>query len=240
MLSPELRNLIYEYCFTSAYAVTLQDKSTLHPLTSTCRHLRSETLSMYLALTTFNAHLDDGPATPLAHWLQTLGRDRCLLLGEVNIWDLHMLNATLHGEATTQQLLNSGTEHGDEYVLRPIGRQVFHKSWYLKDIIPAFQSMGLGLARFCIVEPGDRLKQTSKFAILPASELGGVESGVALAESLGLSDVERVSLMAQLDRGEREICLREGRRWIRLCFDTGQKLISISQEFVGRDEEFYL
>ena len=195
---------------------------------------------MYLALTTFNAHLDDGPATPLAQWLKILGRERCLLLGAVNIWDMHMLNAILHGQESTQRLLRDGTETGDAYVLRPIGRQVFHKSWYLKDIIPAFQSIGLGLARFCIVEEGDRLKQTSEFAILPADELGDVESGVALAESLGLSDAERVSLMEQLDQGRREIRLLEGRRNIILCFDTGQRLISMRQEFIPRDEEFYL
>ena len=67
-LSPEIRNTIYEFTFTSEYAVTLRDNAVLHPLTSTCRQLRSETLAMYLALTTFNAHLDDGPALPLARW----------------------------------------------------------------------------------------------------------------------------------------------------------------------------
>lgn len=195
---------------------------------------------MYLALSTFNAHLDDGPALPLAQWLKTLGRERCLLLGAVNIWDMHMLNAILHGSESTQRLLQDGTDTGDAYVLRPIGRQVFTKSWYLKDLIPAFQSMRLGLARFCIVEEGDKLKQTSKFAILPDDELSDVESGVALAESLGLSDAERVSLMEQLDRGRREITLSEGRRNIILCFDTGQRLISMTQQFIPREEEFYL
>jgi hypothetical protein len=158
-LSPEIRNAIYEFTFISEYAVTLRDNSILHPLTSTCHQLRSETLPMYLALTSFNAHLDDGPALPLARWLKAMGPDRCLLLGEVNIWDMHMLNAVLHGIETTQRLLQDGTPEGDPFVLRPLGRQVFHKSWYLKDIIPALQSIGLGLARFCIVEEGDRLKQ---------------------------------------------------------------------------------
>ncbi len=60
---------------------------------------------------------------------------------------MHMLNATLHGVETTKRLLQNGTAEW-EYVLRPIGRQVFSKSWYLKDIIPALQSIGLGLARF--------------------------------------------------------------------------------------------
>ena len=150
-----------------------------------------------------------------------------------------MLNATLHGTETTQRLLQDGTHEGD-FVLRPIGRQIFHRSWYLKDIIPALQSIGLGLARFCIVEGEDRLKQTSEFAIMPASELGDVESGVALAESLGLSDAERVSLMKQLDQGKREIRLLEGRRNIILTFDTGRRLLSMRQEFIPRDEEFYL
>lgn len=239
-LSPEIRNAIYEFAFISNYAVTLKDNGILHPLTSTCRQIRSETLGMYLTLTSFNAHLDDGPATPLAQWLKTLGPERCLLLHEVNIWDLHMLNGVLHGTETTQRVLREGTVDGEPYVLRPVGRQVFNKSWYLKDIILAFQSIGLGLARFCIVEDGDRLKQTSHFAIMPTSDLGGVESGIALAEELGLSDAERINLMEQLEQGRREIRLLEGRRNIILNFDSTHKLTAMRQEFIPRDEEFYL
>ena len=82
--------------------------------------------------------------------------------------------------------------------------------------------------------------RTSEFAILPASELGDVESGIALAESLGLSDAERISLIKQLDQGKREIRLPEGRRNIILNFDTGRRLMSMRQEFIPRDEEFYL
>ncbi len=75
---------------------------------------------------------------------------------------------------------------------------------------------------------------------MPASELGDVESGVALAESLGLNDSERVNLMKQLDQGKKEIRLLEGRRNIILNFDTGRRLKSMRQEFIPRDEEFYL
>ena len=239
-LSPEIRNAIYEFTFTSDYAITLSNNKILHPLTSTCRQIRIESLNMYLALTSFNAHLDDGPATPLANWLRTIGPERCLLLRDVNIWDLHMLNGVLHGIETTQRVLRDGTAEGEAYVLRPVGRQVFHKSWYLKDIILAFQSIGLGLARLCIVQEGDKLKQTSHFAIMPTSELGGVESGVALAEELGLIGAERISLMAQLEQGRREIRLLEGRRNIILTFDSTHKLTSMRQEFIPRDEEFYL
>ena len=239
-LSPEIRNAIYEYTFTTDYAVTLKTGAIEHPLTATCRQIRNETLGMYLALTRFNAHLDDGPATPLARWLKMIGPDLSLLLREVNIWDMHMLNGTLHGTETTQQALQDGTEDDEAYVLRPVGRQVFHRSWYLKDIILALQSIGLGLARLCIVQDEDKLKQTSHFAIMPSSELSGVESGFALAEEFGLSDSERVSLMAQLDQGRREIRLLEGRRNIILNFDSTHKLTSMRQEFVPRDEEFYL
>ena len=195
---------------------------------------------MYLALTSYNAHLDDGPATPLAQWLLTLGVERCLLLREVNIWDLHMLNGTLHGVEATQRVLSETTDEGKPYILRPVGRQVFNKSWYLKDIVLAFQSIGLGLARFCIVQEGDKLKQTSHFAIMPTSDFGGVESGFAIAEELGLSDTERINLMSQLEQGRREIRLLEGRRNIILNFDPTHKLTSIRQEFIPRDEEFYL
>lgn len=241
-LSPEIRNAIYEFTFVSEYAITLQHNGILHPLTSTCRQLREETLQMYLALTIFNAHLDDGPAIPLAEWLKTIGAERCMLLGEVNIWDMHMLNATLHGVESTQRLLQEGANEEDRhlpYVLRPIGRQVFHKSWYLKDIIPAFQTIGLGLARFCIKD-GDRLKETSKFAIMPASDLDDVDKCAELAESLGLKDAERLSLKEQLDQGKREIWLWEGRRNIILNFDSSQRLVSMRQQYISRDEEFYL
>lgn len=239
-LSPEIRNIVWQYSLSSQYAITLRSNAILHPLTSTCRQIRDETLEMYLDLTSFNAHLDDGPATPLAQWLQTMGSAACLLLREVNIWDMHMLNGTLHGVETTQRMLRQGTLEGESYVLRPVGRQVFHRSWYLKDIILPLQTIGLGLARFCIVENGNRVKETSHFAIMPSSELRGVESAVALAEEFGLSEKERANVMAQLDSGRREIRLFEGRRNIILNFDSDQRLVSMRQEFIPRDEEFYL
>jgi len=83
-LSPELRNLICEFVFHSDYAITLQNGRIQHPITRTCHQFRFESLGMYYALSRFNAHLDDGPATPLAKWLRALG-SQCLLLNEVNI-----------------------------------------------------------------------------------------------------------------------------------------------------------
>ncbi|KXS93489.1 hypothetical protein AC579_6909 [Pseudocercospora musae] len=133
------------------YAVTLQSGHVQHPLTKTCRQIRQETLAMYHALTRFNAHLDDG-ATPLAKWLTILGPKLTLILGE----DMHMLNGTLYGE--DRLLDRGGTE---SYVLRPIGNWVFHRGWYLKDIILSLHCMGLGLSRICIKSPCPAVKLTS-------------------------------------------------------------------------------
>jgi hypothetical protein len=240
-LSPELRNIIYELALTSAYAVTLEDKKIYHPLTATCRQLRYETLGMYLSLTAFNAHLNDGPITPLADWLKAIGREQCLLLCNLNIWDMHMLNGTLHGTEAAQRLLKAGDDYGRLYVLRPLGRQLFHRSWFLKDVIIALQSMGLSLARFCAVETNGRLlTQTSRFAIMPETELGWLDKTVSLAEAFGLSETERISLESQLERGQREVRLMDGRRSIVLSFDAAQRITEIRQEFIPRDEEYYL
>lgn len=239
-LSPEIRNAIYEYIFFSDYATTLKTHGIMHPITSTCHQLREESLGMYLSMTRFNAHLDDGPAAPVAHWLRAIGPELCSLLRDVAIWDLRTLNGTLHGVEATQRMLKNGTDEGEPYVLRPVGRQVFHRSWYLKDIIVALQSIGLGLSRLCIVQEGDKLKLTSHFAIVPSAELGSAESGVALAEGFGLSDAERLSLTTQLEQGWREIRLLDGRRNIIMNFDSTLRLTSVRQEYIPRDEEFYL
>ena len=197
---------------------------------------------MYLSLTPFNAHLDDGPTLPLARWLKTIGPDLCLLLREVNIWDLHMLNGTLHGIETTQRMLEQGTKDGEPYVLRPVGREVFHRSWYLKDIIlPLQHSIGLGLMRFCIEQPNGTLKQTSHFALTKIPDnLDGSDGGAGIAGQFGLSAKEGNNLLEQLAQGRREIRLLEGRRAIILKFDAGLRLMSMRQEFISREEEFFV
>lgn len=195
---------------------------------------------MYLGLTPFNAHLDDLPAMPLANWLRTIGAEKCLLLREVNIWDIHMLNGTLHGVETTRQMLKDGTEDGEPFVLQPVGRQLFHRSWYLKDIILPLQSIGIGLERFCIVQNDGMLKQTSHFAIVPTSKPTGVDSVMSRVEEFGLSERERASILDSLEKGKREIRVLDGRRNIILKFDSDQRLQSVRQEFIPRDEEFYM
>jgi len=179
-LSPELRNTIYEFVFTSDYAITLQYNGTQHALTKTCRQFRHETLRMYYSLARLNAHLDDGPATPLAQWLKTIGRENCLLLNEINIWDMHMLNATLHGSETTHQLLQSQDEEGKHYILKPIGSRLLDRGWYLHEILVALHSMGLALQMLCLTtttattaeEKNDRLQLTSHYAITPLPAAG--------------------------------------------------------------------
>ena len=241
-LSPEIRNKIYEYTFTTSRkcAVTLGTNGIQHPLTMTCCQIRNESLGMYLSMTPFNAHLDDGPAIPLARWLSAIGPERCLQLHEINIWDMHMLNATLHGVETTQRMLTEGTKDGEAYVLRPVGRQMFHRSWYLKDIILPLQSIGIGLERFCVVQGRDSLKQTSYFALTPSSGSDDMEQSSALADEFGLSDRQRASLITQIGEGRKEIQLLDGRRIITLNFDSSYRLTSMRQEFIPRDEEFYI
>lgn len=41
---------------------------------------------MYYAVTKFNAHLDDGPATPLAKWLKTQAPELVLCMNGLVIW----------------------------------------------------------------------------------------------------------------------------------------------------------
>ncbi|KAF2212439.1 hypothetical protein CERZMDRAFT_84777 [Cercospora zeae-maydis SCOH1-5] len=108
-LSPELRNQIYEQVFSSRYAVTLQDQKCQHALTKTCRQMRRETLAMYYSLTSFNAHLDDGPATPLTTWIKVLGPETVCAIERINVWDLHMLQLTLHGLSATRRIFSTGT-----------------------------------------------------------------------------------------------------------------------------------
>ena len=125
-LSPELRNHIYEHVFTSKYAVTLQDQKCQHALTRTCKQLRHETLAMYYATTSLNAHLDDGPAKPLTNWLKVIGSGAVCEIDRINVWveraaelvvdgdmlmerqDLHMLQFTIHGLQATAQIISNG------------------------------------------------------------------------------------------------------------------------------------
>ncbi|KAF7189745.1 hypothetical protein HII31_08852 [Pseudocercospora fuligena] len=253
-LPPEIRDQIYHTLFTSKYAVTLQSGHVQHPLTITCRQIRQETLAMYYALTRFNAHLDDGPATPLAKWLTTLGPKLTLILGEVNIWvslwardhkniGMHMLNGTLYGEDRTQELLNRAAPDEDEYyILRPIGNWVFNRGWYLKDIILSLHSMGLGLSRICIKNSSPTVKLTSDFAIVRLTKANQGEifkdeytEVNSLAKQFGLTERARENLILQLAAGERTVTLQERHRKLILEFDEGDgtRLTSMRQVFTS-------
>lgn len=91
LLSAELRNQIYSYIFDNKYAIALADGKIQHPICQTSRQLRQETLAMYHANTRFNAHLDDGPATPLVNWLSHMDREIIPSIQEISLWDLHNL-----------------------------------------------------------------------------------------------------------------------------------------------------
>ncbi|KAF2773575.1 hypothetical protein EJ03DRAFT_101705 [Teratosphaeria nubilosa] len=196
VLSPELRNLIYEFTFYNQYSTTLQTSKIQHPLTKCCRQLRQETLGLYYSCTRYNAHLDDGPATPLATWLKAIGREQCLLLDEVNIWDIHMLNATVHGDEVAKRLLASRTSDGRKYVLQPVGSWLLNRGWYLKDIVLALHSMDLSLARLCLASDSAKgeaqLGLTSHFAIVPSSAEQTEDEGHALETLCAKLDSRRI------------------------------------------------
>lgn len=257
-LSPELRNTIYHHAFTTPYAVTLQPHHIQHPLTRACTQLRRESLSMFYALARFNAHLDDGPADPLARWLKTLGADRCVLLRELNVWDLHMLNATLYGEETAQEILRRGPEGvGEErgkrrYVLRPTPAQwLLGRGWYLSKIVIALYSMGLEVLNLGICGVGEEVGEssmTSNFAITRIADgkrglsrreaLWGLLLHVGFSEDMCREVVESLSaLQSDCESGVHEIRLRRGRRdYILQC--ERWELVSIRQTYIPREEDF--
>lgn len=183
-LPTELRLEIYTHLFTSPYSTTLTTP-TLHPLLRTSRLLRQEALPVFLSLTNFNAHLDDGPPTPLARWLVTLGKQKCLWLRQVRVWDMHMLNTELYGVEETEKILRESDgkwggrdgREGVKYVLRKVGSRESLRSFELEVIRVALEGIGVGLARFCVVGGGYGGGETSRFAMVP---LSGNDGGCGL------------------------------------------------------------
>ncbi|KAK4636262.1 hypothetical protein CLAFUR4_02161 [Fulvia fulva] len=234
-LSAELRNVIYEHTFTSQYAVTLCSGKVQHPLTKTCRQIRHETLPMYYAVTKFNAHLDDGPATPLAKWLKTQAPELVLCMNGLVIWswisgfarilldddDMRNLNYTLHGTESTSLLLETQPAQGKHYTLRPVGSWILEGGFHLKEICIALQDIGLSLSRFCITdETGDsRFRLTSEFAIVALNpvpvDLAATDDHIGVNEAarqIGLSDRARGELIQRVANGHRRVRLVDGRR----------------------------
>lgn len=111
---------------------------------------------MFYSLTRFNAHLDDGPSTPLLRWVRGLDPQLLLVINELNIWDLHDLKGTLYGEDRAQALLMEGPQDvGKKYVLQPVSDWIFAQHGFqktLKEVIVALQSVGIGILRFCVVD----------------------------------------------------------------------------------------
>lgn len=179
LLSPELRNIIWEYVFRTSlgntHTVTLLDGSIFWPLTRTCRQIRYETLAMHLSLTTFNAHFNDGPSTPLAIWLTTLGPERVLQLREIKIWGLHDLDGTLHGAHATRRALQCGVDGSSSCVLQPVRSQYYEWHRWLGELETTLKVMGLGLAQLCKVAENGIVLGTSRWAIV---ESGDVRSTV--------------------------------------------------------------
>ncbi|KAF2722187.1 hypothetical protein K431DRAFT_284131 [Polychaeton citri CBS 116435] len=191
-LSPELRNLIYEYTFTSRYKHHLTDGNCQHSLTKTCRQIRQEALGMFYTHTRFNAHLDDRPPAPLLSWLKVIGLHSCLLIRELNIWGLHDVCLTLHSlpaarafmavAEVEEQLLFAATATGVTsssretqsraiFELRHVTAQSCRVTDYLADVVDCLEGMeGLVVRQICVVsDDGDRVEcelgLTSAFAM---------------------------------------------------------------------------
>jgi hypothetical protein len=255
-LAPELRNRIYEFVFDTEYAVTLKDDGMQHALTKTCRRLREETLELYYSLAKLNAHLDDGPSTPVAKWLKKIGPKNVLLLNEINVWDLHMKNATIYGHESTQRLLNSCPADGKKYSLQPTGTWLMNQGWYLKAVVIALHSMGLELRNLgkTASVPGYKVEMTSDFAMVPRSdasaqfaerrpELEAFPEFRDLLAHLGFTEdmleeaADHMTKTKGFAEGCKEIRMRRGRRDIFLYFTDGM-FTSIRQTFIPREEEF--
>lgn len=100
-LSPELRNQIYTYVLTGPWypasrrEIYLSDRPNdlCHPLTRTCRTLRSETLGMYFALNSFvirvgepRPHYIYRTDTQAAAWLEAIGPEMCAVLQNLSVF----------------------------------------------------------------------------------------------------------------------------------------------------------
>lgn len=115
---------------------------------------------MFYSMTRFNAHLEDGPTTPLTKWLRGLNPQNIDLIKELNIWDLHHLNGTLYGSETAAEKLQErpppcALRGEKKYILRPLDNWVFAKygttkTW--KDIMIALYDVGFGLLQLCVVD----------------------------------------------------------------------------------------
>lgn len=108
-LPAELRNAIYIHVFSSRFAVEFDKSPIQHPLTKVCRQIRQESLGLYYTMTRFNAHLRDGPIYPLIHWMETIGRDACLLVREIRLWDMHDNVCTILSPTAASVLLEDSS-----------------------------------------------------------------------------------------------------------------------------------
>lgn len=192
-------------------------------------------------MTRFNAHLENGPTTPLLKWLRGQDPQHLLVISELNVWDLHHLNGTLYGEETARAVLLKGPQDtSKKYILQPVAKWVFAEHGFqkvLKEIILALHSVGLGLLRFCIVDRSydedddlddeneeKRVSPTSSFALVwldsrPAGEIfTDSDTNIDwLAHDNELSECARAELIHRLADGQVEVEILDGMR--RLIFD---------------------
>lgn len=175
-LSPELRNRIFSHTFSSDFAVTLHDGNTQHALTKTCRQIRVESLSMYHAMTRFNAHLEDAPVTPVVHWLQSIGQEASLLVREINLWDMRHLLLTIYSPQAMKFILTEVSPDGDRYALSDdcgrlgqFGGGNPFSAIYLSELRVALHKMDIDLKQVCERQEDGTLGRCSQYAMSDVS-----------------------------------------------------------------------
>lgn len=175
LLSAELRNLIYQHTFSTDFAVEFGNAKIQHPLTKTCRQIRHEALAMYYTSTKFNAHLRDGPITPLTHWLRVIGRDTCLLVREIRLWDLHDNVLTILSPGAAARYLQHETTVSrslSERCSLPIDNAL--PPWQRHELWDIIGELGLGLRQLQEQYQGSSIVfNTSLYALTRLEDVGG-------------------------------------------------------------------
>jgi len=163
-LSPELRNKIYEHCFTLPSRVSLGPRAgpnnAQSALTRTCRQLRHESLYMYYTQTRFSAHLDDGPISPLITWFRAIGPEACLLIQAINIFDMHNHMLSLWSVGTAEEAMAEPSRKDVECRATDVGKLDkinigFNAGRYVLQLQPALKDMGLDLRQGYVVYTGN-------------------------------------------------------------------------------------
>lgn len=153
-LSPELRNQIYELSYTLPNRVSLGPATgpinAQSALTRTCRQVRRESLLIYYTQARFSAHLNDGPISPLIDWYRAIGPQACLLIPEINVFDMHNHMLSLWSVGMAEEVIANPARRDVSYRVTDVGRLDknnvrFNAGQYVIQLQPALKEMGLDL-----------------------------------------------------------------------------------------------